>query len=230
MATTTDTLRTQMLRAAEAQLVASADGEIATRAVCEAVGVTQPVLYRIFGDKSGLLDALAGWGLERYATRKAELEVTADPVADLYAGWDDHMSFAEQNPALYRLMFTPRPWAADTARDGVTELLVAALTRCAAAGALAVDPELAARMILSANIGLALNRIAQPDRFAGDETSHALRDALFAAILTDPVPTGEREPLADAAARLGAQLEITPARSLAPEEASLLRVWLGRLS
>ncbi|MGR6998998.1 TetR/AcrR family transcriptional regulator [Yinghuangia aomiensis] len=66
----TNTLRTAMIEAAEQQLAASSDHDVATRAVCEAVGVTQPVLYRLFGDKRGLLDAVADHGYERYAARK----------------------------------------------------------------------------------------------------------------------------------------------------------------
>ena len=71
--------------------------------------MTQPVLYRLFGDKQGLLDAVSEAALERYAQRKSGLEVTDDPVADLRTGWDDHTAFALENPALYRLMFAPRP-------------------------------------------------------------------------------------------------------------------------
>jgi AcrR family transcriptional regulator len=47
-----------MLRTAEAQLQASPDRDISTRAVCEAVGVGAPVLDRLFGDKNGLLAAV----------------------------------------------------------------------------------------------------------------------------------------------------------------------------
>src|SRR3954447_22587188 len=120
-------LRAAMISAAERQLAASPDNDIATRAVCEAVGVTQPVLYRLFGDKRGLLDALADQGLERYAARKGNLKETDDPVADLRAGWDDHMDFAFANPALYQLMFVPRPWSQSVARERVFGLLVATL-------------------------------------------------------------------------------------------------------
>lgn len=63
----------------------SADHDIATRAVCEAVGVGQPMLYRLFGDMRGLLDAVADQGLERYAAQKDAREQTADPVAELRA-------------------------------------------------------------------------------------------------------------------------------------------------
>lgn len=225
-----DDPRTRLLDAAERQLVDSPDGDIATRAVCEAAGVTQPVLYRVFGDKRGLLDALAERGLERYAARKARLEVTDDPVADLRAGWDDHRQFATEQPALYRLMFGPRPWAGTAARDGVLALLVVTLRRCAAAGVLAVPVDTAAALILSANVGLALNAMAQPEAFGDPRHSHALRDAVLGAVLTSAPPAPAEPTLAAAAHRLDAQLGLTPSRALGPEESALLRVWLGRLA
>lgn len=101
------TIRAAMIEAALRQLAGSSDHDVATRAVCEAVGVTQPVLYRLFGDKRGLLDAVADHGYERYTALKTAKERTEEPVADLLAGWDGHMAFAEENPALYRLMFAP---------------------------------------------------------------------------------------------------------------------------
>jgi AcrR family transcriptional regulator len=190
MPTSNETLRESMLDAAESQLVASPDHDIVTRSVCEAVGVTQPVLYRLFGDKRGLLDALADRGLDRYIARKAELEVTDDPVADLIDGWDDHHAFAAENPALYQLMFEPRPWSTSRTRDALMAVLVDKLRRCAAIGELRVDPETAGRMILSADVGLAFNTIAQPDVFGDAVTSESLREAVFAAVLVHP-PTRE---------------------------------------
>src|ERR1700712_2496501 len=155
-------LRQRLLAAAREQLAASPTAEIATRAVCETAGVSQPVLYRIFGDKQGLLDALVEDGFARYVERKSALRRTGDPVADLYAGWDDHMDFALTTPALYRLMFAPRPGRTSAARQQIFDILVRILVRCAAAGRLTAEPAGAARTILSANVGVALNMINQP--------------------------------------------------------------------
>ncbi|MFF4554473.1 hypothetical protein [Streptomyces sp. NPDC001422] len=58
--TTDATIRTAMIEAALRQLAGSLDHDVATRAVCEAVGVTQPVLYRLIGDQLGPLDAAPG--------------------------------------------------------------------------------------------------------------------------------------------------------------------------
>jgi AcrR family transcriptional regulator len=230
MSTSTDDLRTAMITAAEQQLVASPDNDIATRAVCDAVGVTQPVLYRLFGDKRGLLDALADQGLQRYAVSKAAQPETADPVADLRAGWDHHLEFARQNPALYQLMFVPRPWSHSTARERIFGLLVAALVRCAAAGALRLDPAVAAQLILSANVGVALNQIAQPDLFNDAELSHRMREALFGSLLVEPQRSDSGAPLQAAALRLRSQLALTGAEALEPAEVALLDRWLQRIT
>lgn len=219
-----------MIEAAERQLATSADGDIATRAVCEAAGVTQPVLYRLFGDKRGLLDAVADHGYERYAAAKAAQERTDDPVADLHAGWDGHMAFARENPTLYQLMFTPRPWSHSTARERVFDLLVAALVRCAATGALMVEPRTAARLILSANVGIALDHIARPALFDDPALSHRMRDAVFSHVLTATTAQAEDAPLVTAALRLGALLELLGTDALEPTETALLVRWLERIT
>jgi AcrR family transcriptional regulator len=222
-------LRSALLAAAERQLVAAPDGDIATRAVCQAVGVTQPVLYRVFGDKRGLLDALADSGLERYAARKAELEVSTDPAADLRAGWDDHLAFAKEHAALYRLMFAPRPWASSRARDGVTALLRRTLSRCAAAGLLRVEIDVALAMLLAANVGLALNGMADTDLGDSAGVSESLRDAVMSYVLDDESPRCQRDPGAAARRQIREQLRLHPPEALLPEETALLGVWLNRL-
>ncbi|MEU6779703.1 TetR/AcrR family transcriptional regulator [Nonomuraea angiospora] len=226
----TDPLRTAMIEAAVRQLATSANHEIATRAVCEAVGVSQPVLYRLFGDKHGLLDAVADHGYERYAAIKAAQEQTHDPVADLHAGWDGHMAFAKENQALYQLMFTPRPWSHSTARDRVMDLLVAALTRCAAAGALTVAPRTAAQLILSANVGTALDHISRPALFDDPALSHRMRDAVFSHVLTESTAHDDADPVRSAALRLHAQLDLVGTEALEPAETALLRRWLERIT
>jgi AcrR family transcriptional regulator len=223
-------IRTALLEAAEQLLVASEDSDVSTRAVCDRVGVGQPVLYRIFGDKQGLLDALAEVGLERYAARKAELDATADPIADLRRGWTDHMAFAAENPAIYRLMFSPRPGVALRARDGVLELLKGGLRRVAAMGALRHDLDESAAMILSANVGLAMNRITQPEVYDPPGVSTALRDAIFDRILVEPAEGIRDASIAVVSRQLAAQIETTPPAELAVEESALLDVWLKRLS
>ncbi|MGY2061225.1 TetR/AcrR family transcriptional regulator, partial [Nocardia gipuzkoensis] len=58
--------RTRLLDAAAQLLVESSGKQITTRAICELAGVQAPTLYHHFGDKQGLLDAVATYGFERY--------------------------------------------------------------------------------------------------------------------------------------------------------------------
>src|ERR1700752_566928 len=99
--------RIQMLRVAEAQLQASPQRDISTRAVCDAVGVGAPVLYRLFGDKNGLLASVVDRAFERYLTSKRAQKLSDDPVDDLYSAWDLHIAFALKNQAVYRIAFAP---------------------------------------------------------------------------------------------------------------------------
>ncbi|GAB3881040.1 hypothetical protein GCM10027612_09510 [Microbispora bryophytorum subsp. camponoti] len=151
-------------------------------------------------------------------------------MADLRAGWDGHMAFAQENPALYQLMFTPRPWSRSTARDRVSELLEETLVQCAAIGALRVDPPVAARLILSASVGTALDHIASPELFDDPALSHRMRQAVFAHVLTEGTTREDADPLREAALRLRAQLDLAGADALEPVETALLRRWLDRIT
>lgn len=223
-------LRARLLAAAAEQLASSPTNDVATRAVCERVGVSQPVLYRIFGDKQGLLDALVDDGFARYVERKSALRETGDPVGDLCAGWDDHTDFALANPAVYRLMFAPLPGRTSAARQQVFDILVRTLTRCAAVGRLTTDPVVAARTILSANVGVCLNMINQPGLYDDPQLPRRMRDIVFGALVGVGPARADVDPTAGGAARLLAQLSIVGTDTLVPEELALLRRWLTRLA
>ena len=90
-------LITRILDAAANLLAMSPDGDISTRAVCDAARIGAPVLYRQFGDKQGLLAAVVDHGFDAYLTAKQARKPTADPVENLRAGWDSHIAFALSN-------------------------------------------------------------------------------------------------------------------------------------
>lgn len=101
------TTRTRILEVAAELLAKSPNGDISTRAVCEAAQIGAPVLYRQFGDKNGLLSAVVDHGFDTYLATKREHVPGADPVQDLREGWDSHVAFARAHPNLYRLMNSP---------------------------------------------------------------------------------------------------------------------------
>ncbi len=224
-------IRTKILEAAEQLLDASSDGDVQTRAVCEAAGVGAPVLYRTFGDKNGLLSAVVDYGFDRYLSVKRAAVPSDDPVADLRDGWDSHVAFALAHPSVYRLMYSPGFAQVPAAAGEALELLRLVLVRCAEAGRLLVTPEAAAQAIMAANVGVSLALITQPGAYTDPELSHRVRRAIHAEVLTgEPQPAGGGTPLATTTVRLAALLDRDDGGALTAAELALLRQWLDRLA
>jgi AcrR family transcriptional regulator len=230
--------RTKVLVAAEKLLDASPDRDISTRAVCAAAGIGAPMLYRLFGDKNGLLSALVDYGFDRHLAAKRDTEAGGDPVEDLRNGWDSHVAFARAHPAVYRLMYSPHFAAVPQAAGEALRLLKDVLVRCAADGLLRMDIDAAAQTVMSANIGVALSLVTQPDTYADPELSRRIRDAVHRSILTGAAfdeqrsSSDDRDPdtlaVTGTATRLDALLSTT-AVPLSDAETALLREWLHRL-
>src|ERR1700724_705176 len=107
-----DRPRTSGAETAEKVLEAAADllrpggiEAVSTRAVAAAAGVQPPAIYRQFGDKQGLLDAVTGFVLQNYLKDKRRAVVTDDPVQDLRDSWDLHVDFGLTHPASYILSY-----------------------------------------------------------------------------------------------------------------------------
>jgi AcrR family transcriptional regulator len=223
--------RTKILEAAEELLDRSPDADIQTRAVCQKAGVGPPVLYRLFGDKQGLLSAVVDYGFERYLSGKRAAAASADPVADLRDGWDSHVAFALAHPSVYRLMYSPSLAEVPAAAGEALEILRQVLTRCAEAGRLRVPPEAAAQAVMASNIGVSLALITQPRAYADPDLSDRVRDAVHAKILVDDErQAGDDTPATAATAlRLSALLD-SGGSPLTEGETGLLREWLRRLA
>src|SRR5690242_14236128 len=128
--------RERIVEAATALLADGGPDAVSTRAVATAAGVQPPTIYRLFGDKQGLLDAVVAHGFAAYLATKTAREPLADPVDELRAGWDEHVGLGLANPALYRLMYSqPRSGPAVTAAYGI---LAQRIHRIAEAGRLRV--------------------------------------------------------------------------------------------
>lgn len=225
--------RSAILEAATELLEASPSGDISTRGVGERAGVQQPVIYRLFGDKDSLLAAVVDHGFARYLAAKRAAVPTADPVADLRRGWDEHTRFALEHPNLYRLMYTPRLTSPPQAVAEATALLRAVLERVARSGRLAVEPDRAADVVISTNSGVALSLIGRPGAQREVGLSEQVRDVVLRGILTpepdtDPVAAPPNVP--QAATTLAALLRSEPQGAFSPAERALLTEWLIRLT
>lgn len=223
-------IRTRILEVTAALLAQSADADVSTRAVCEAAGVQQPVLYRLFGDKDGLLAAAVDYGFEQYLASKRAAVPSSDPVADLRSGWDAHTAFALSNPSLYRLMYAPGLTAVPEAVGEAHGLLRQVLDRCAEAGKLTVSSDVGAQMVMSANSGVALALITRPSIYTDPEISVRVREATLSAILTPEGQTPRPAGLAAAASTIGSSIRTAPPASMTPGELGLLGEWMTRLA
>lgn len=230
--------RERILQAAAELLAEGGTEAVSTRAVSARAGVQAPTLYRLFGDKQGMLDALVSYGFARYladkaATHRRDGTANAHPVEVLRRGWDLHVEFGVTQPALYTLMYGTVLQPA--ARKEAYQKLLDLMEQVAAAGALRVPADIAALMIQSAGVGVTLTLIASPDLAgspAGADLSSRVRDAMLAAITVDPADQGRDatpDDLATSALALDAIVSERP-DVLSEGETALLHEWLRRLA
>ncbi len=214
-----------------AELLAQGGGDaVSTRAVCKAAGVQAPILYRLFGDKQGLLDAVASRGLMSYLAQKQGMASSGDPVEDLRRGWDLHLGFGLAEPALYALIYgSPRPGAEPDGAKQASEILAGLVHRVALAGRLRVPERRAARVIHAAGRGTTLALIATPEAERDLDDARIVREAVIGAV-TDPAPAGSARTGDDVVAgAITLKAALPDLTVLSPAESLLLGDWLDRI-
>jgi AcrR family transcriptional regulator len=82
-----DETRARIVAAAAGLIAAGGRDAATTRAVAAAARVQAPTIYRLFGDKRGLLDAVAEYEMAAYMAEKARRAPHPDPLQDLRDGW-----------------------------------------------------------------------------------------------------------------------------------------------
>lgn len=223
--------------AAALELLATGGQEaISTRAVSAAAGVQPPTIYRLFGDKDDLLDAVAARGFDDYIASKSAVRPSDDPVEDLRRGWDAHVELGLANPALYTLMYDSRrtkPSGAasanpvSSANRAAIDVLAGHIGRIAAAGRLRIPEKLAVGLVHAAGSGVTFALIATPVDQRDPALSVTAREAVIAAITTDRPVGGEPGPVG-AAVTLRASLSQLDV--LSGNEKALMTEWLDRIT
>lgn len=231
---TADT-RERVLRAAADLLTREGRDALSTRAVSAAAGVQAPTLYRLFGDKDGLLDAVASYGFQRYLASKHALGETDDPVDDLRRGWDLHVEFGLSQPAFYVLMYG-EPSFAEGSQAGreAAAVLRRLIGRIAAAGRLRMSVERAAQLVHGTGMGLILSLIATPPAERDLELIRLARENVIAAITTETADTAADHPTAgdpvSHAVALRQAVRDGGIDALSDAERTLLAEWLDRIA
>jgi AcrR family transcriptional regulator len=177
----------RILRAAADLLRTGGIDAVSTRAVATAAGVQPPTIYRQFGDKDGLLDAVAGYLLRTYIEQKRELiAASGDPVADLRRLWDVHVDFGLTHPDGYVLAYGQmRPGRWPPAAQETFELLGQVIARLGEQGRLRMSVERATVYFRSTGTGYILTQIGLPPDERDPELSSIIFDDTIAAITND---------------------------------------------
>lgn len=207
-------------------------GAVSTRAVSQAAGVQAPTIYRQFGDMEGLLNEAASYRFAEYLESKRSRRQVDDPVDDLRHGWDLHVEFGVENPAVYSLMYgNPTPGVETAAAEEASAILRTLVQRIAEAGRLRVSVELAAQIIHAAGMGVTLSLIGIGPENRDPALSEFTREAVLATLTTGTAVASEPRgaKVAARAVALKAVLE-GAAGTLTPTELAMLSEWLDRLA
>lgn len=162
---------------------------LTTRAVCERAGVTAPTLYHHYGDKDGLVRAVAQAELLAMFERKQRMKSTGDALRDLKRGWDDWVEFAIDQPHLVRALQASGSATTQPLREAAEAIAAGRLAKLAMTTPLAVDPPVGARVLVAGS-----NAVVQLllDGVTVDEVrslSSRLRDGLVASLYASTVPS-----------------------------------------
>ena len=225
------TTQSKIIDAAARLLREHGPAAVTTRRVAEQAGVQPPAIYRLFGDKDGLLEAVAEHVMASFASSKAAIVEAAsadnvDPLDDLRAGWQSQIEFGVANPALFRLLSDPTRVARSPGAQSGKRVLEARVHRVAAAGRLRVSEPRAVGMIQAAGIGVIQTLLATPPEHHDPDLAEAMYDAVLAQILTDAPDLPEGGPMATAVTFRAIAPGLT---MLSNAERELLDDWLARV-
>ncbi|MFF4750819.1 TetR/AcrR family transcriptional regulator [Streptomyces sp. NPDC002514] len=219
--------RLRVIEAAADLLEREGRDAVTTRAVAVAAGLQPPAIYRLFGDKEGLLEAVAEYGFARFVASKHVDPDPQDPIEDLRAGWDLAVGFGLANPALFVLMYSEPNRATSAAFKAGMEILMGRVRRLAAGGWLRVDEHLAAMLIHATARGAVLTWLSFPADRRDPDLLTMLRESMVAAVTNQEPAVRDAGPAGAARALRAALPEQTV---LSGAERHLLGEWLDRLT
>jgi AcrR family transcriptional regulator len=226
--------RSEKVLQAAAELMRTGGVEaVSTRAVAAAAGVQPPVIYREFGGKDGLLDAITQFVLESYLSdkRRRLLRASGDPVRDLRQLWDAHVDFGLSHPHTYVLTFAQtRPGRLSAGAKETINLLEQLVARLGVEGRLRTSVERATYLVHAAGVGVVLTLISTQPEERDMQLSTLARDSVLSAITTDKKSTpGKAETLTTRAVALREAIRRADDSPLTPAERDLMLEWLARL-
>ena len=221
-------IRERVIKAAILLLQEGGRDALTTRGVIDAVEIQAPTLYRLFGDKRGLIDAVAEYGYAAAFNKKKDFKPGLDPIEDLRKAWELHAAFGLENPTLYALMFgEPRPGFVSPAVLKSQQFLSGIIHRIAVAGRLRISEKRAAELVYSAAMGVVLSLLGTAEEERDLSLIKDAREAVIAAMTNDP-PSLKCKALEAASITLRAELQNF--QSLSEGERLLMKELLDRVA
>lgn len=205
---------------------------VSTRAVAAAAGTQPPILYRRFGDKDGLIEAVTLHVLEEYIAKKRKLlRQSDDAIADLRNLWDLFVAFGFAQPDCFALIYghARRGEAISAAAQTTVTLLRSAIARIADEGKLRMSVERATDLFQSCGVGFVITQMNIPAKKRDPELSEIARENALASIIVSSPAGASRNTLARHAVALRQAIgndEIP----LTPAERELMAEWLNRIA
>jgi len=217
---------------AAADLLSSGGIEaVSTRAVAAAAGVQPPAIYRQFGDKQGLLDAVTGFVLQSYLQDKRRAAVTDDPVQDFRESWDLHVNFGLTHPDCYILAYVqPRLGRMPSLARESFDILHQLIARIGDQGLLRMSIKRAVEFTHAAAMGVVLHQIRVVPDERDPQLSAIMRENTIAAIVTNRSRQPTPSDLPGRAVALREALLGDANGALTPAEKAMMAEWLDRVA
>lgn len=205
---------------------------LSTRAVAAAAGTQPPILYRRFGDKDGLIQAVTLHILEGYIQKKRNLlKQSGDPVTDLRRLWDLFVAFGFAQPDCFALIYgnVRRGDAISAAAETTVSMLQGAIARIADDGRLRMSVERATGLFQSCGVGFVITQLTVPAARRDRELSEIARENAISSIVVTSGASKVRSTLIGRATALRQAIgeDDVP---LTPAERELMMEWLDRIA
>jgi AcrR family transcriptional regulator len=223
----------RMVHAAADLLKSGGIDAVSTRAVAAAAGVQPPAIYRQFGDKDGLLDAVARHVLQNYLKQKRlVIGSSDDPAIELRRLWDLHVEIGLNEPDCYVLVFgQARPGRVFSTTTAAVRLLTSVIARLGERGRLAMSVGRAVAYFRATGTGYILTEIGAAEEDRDPELSSIIFEDTMAAITTGSKSRSRAgATLSSRAVALREALREKPNPPLTEAETGLLSEWLNRLA
>ena len=220
-----DAVRTSIVTAAAALLREGGARAVTTRAVADAAGVQAPTIYRLFGDKDGLIEAVAERVMADHVATKSVSPDDADPLVAFRASWLRHIDFSLENPDLYAILNAPGRAQSSPATALGADVLRQRIRNLARAGLLRVSEQRALDMFRSAATGAAMILLGTPEESRDASLAQAMFDAVAESTIVDVEPAARGD---DLAAIVGFATLVPELSGLSDTERALLGEWVER--